>query len=74
MKELFENKNFVILFLVFSLVYGIYAALPSVIAGLTEPYGYSDTDNAIFGSLFLLSGVITSGIVGVLLDKFQNYR
>jgi len=73
-KELAQNKNFVLLFFVFSLIYGIYGALPSIISQLTEPYAYTDVDNAIFGSLFLVGGVISSFVVGVILDKFQNYK
>jgi len=70
LRDLFTNVNYIHVTLNFSLVYSIYGAIPSILSQMTEPYGYSDIDNSIFGSVFLISGVISSFAIGVMLDKY----
>jgi len=41
---------------------------------MTSPYGYTSTDNSIFGAIFILSGVIGSFIFGMILDKTAKFK
>lgn len=41
---------------------------------LTAPYGYSSGDNALFGGIFILTGVVGSFVYGVILDRSAKYK
>jgi predicted MFS family arabinose efflux permease len=74
LKELLRNKNYILLFLCFNFVYGIYSAVGTVISSLTKPYGFSIADNSVFSLVFLVAGIFNSFFLGTILDKYQNYK
>ena len=45
-----------------------------MISSLTRDYGYSGGDNGIFGSSYIVSGMLGSLIAGILLDKLQKFK
>lgn len=45
-----------------------------MVSDLTEPYGYSPADNAVFGGVFIISGVVGSFIFGAILDKTAKFK
>jgi sugar phosphate permease len=45
-----------------------------MISSLTRDFGYSGGDNGIFGSFYIISGMIGSLVAGILLDKFQKFK
>lgn len=69
LKALLKNKSYLLLTLSFTLLYGIYTSLGAVVAAITKPFGYSDASNAVFGAVFVLSGVSGSFALGIVLDK-----
>ena len=73
-KVLISNKAYMLLMLTFTCLYGIYTSLGAVVSSVTEPYGYVATDNAVFGAVFILFGVIGSFIFSILLDKYQRFK
>ena len=73
LKKLFSNKNYVLLFVTFNCIYGIYSCIGAIIGTLTAPYGYSVSDNSILCMATLLSGVIAAFFLGSLLDKYHIY-
>jgi sugar phosphate permease len=58
----------------FNFLYGIYTALGAVVSSITKPYGYTSTDNAMFGATFIFAGVLSSFVIGVILDKTNKYK
>ena len=76
LKQLMSNRNYVILLITFNFVYGVYSALPSMLTQLTDPF-FALRDPGLgsrFALVFLVSGLVASFIIGVVLDKFQNYK
>lgn len=69
-KELMKNKNFILLFLCFNCIYGMYCAMGAIISALTSPYNYNISDNSVLCLVFLISGILTSFFVGTVLDKY----
>ena len=45
-----------------------------MISSLTRDFGYSGGDNGLFGSFYIISGMLGSLIAGILLDKFQKFK
>ena len=74
LKELFANKNYVMLFLCFNFLYGLYSAIAASISSFTTPYGFGASDNSIICLVFLISGILFSFFIGTILDKYQCYR
>lgn len=74
MKELFSNKNYIYLFIVFNFLYGLYSAIASAITSFTTPYDFSPSDNSIICLVFLISGILFSFFIGTILDKYQCYK
>lgn len=63
-----------LLCIAYSFIHSNSTALASMISSLTRDYGYSGGDNGIFGSFYIISGMIGSLIAGILLDKFQKFK
>jgi predicted MFS family arabinose efflux permease len=56
------------------IVIGFVDALGIITGILLDDYGYSDSDAAIFGLIFLLGGILGAVIFGCIVEKFKNYR
>lgn len=66
---LLKNKNYILISIIFTVLYGTYNSFGAVVSSLTKPY-YNSEYNAVFGVTFIFSGVTGSFIFGVLLDKY----
>jgi hypothetical protein len=72
--EMITNRNFILLFLCVNFVNGIYSALPSMLSKLCVPFNNDQSLGGYFAITFLLMGILTSIPIGIVLDKFQNYK
>lgn len=72
--ELFNNKDYVVLFVAFSVGLGIFNTILTLINQMVLPHGYSDDDAGTFGAVLILSGLIGAGFGGYLLEKTHAYR
>jgi Na+/melibiose symporter-like transporter len=71
---LFTDRNFVILFTVFSLGLGLFNALLTLLFQFIQPYGYSNDDAGNFGAAFIVAGLIGSALAGWILNKYKRYN
>lgn len=71
--QLSKNLNYMLILMIFTLIYVIYAGLGFVINPLFEPFGYSTTQISIFGATFVIFGSIGAVMVGVYLDRTKRY-
>jgi len=69
-----KNKNYLLLTVTFTFLYGLYTSLGAVVSSITSPFGYDSFDNSIFGASFIFCGVVGSFIIGVMLDKYAKYK
>lgn len=74
LKHLVQQKNYILLTLVFGLGYGVFSGLFTVLDQVVEPQGYSKNDSGFFGIVMLGSGIVGGGLAGVILDKTRAYR
>jgi hypothetical protein len=63
-KQLFSNKDYVILFLVFSIGVGFFNSIMTLINQIVQPFGYSNDDAGTFGAVFIVFGLVGAGIMG----------
>lgn len=71
---LFTDRNFVILFTVFSLGLGLFNALLTLLYQFIQPYGYSNDDAGNFGAAFIVAGLVGAAFAGWLLNKYKRYN
>lgn len=50
---------------------GSYTSLGTIINFLFEPFGYTSTDTSILGATFVLSGLVSSIIFPILIEKYH---
>jgi Na+/melibiose symporter-like transporter len=74
LKILVKNPSYLLLVASFNFLYGIYTALGAVVSTITAPYGYTSNDNSVFGATFIMFGVFSSFVVGIILDKTSKYK
>eukprot|EP00300_Choanocystis_sp_HF-7_P027092 c32156_g1_i1.p1 GENE.c32156_g1_i1~~c32156_g1_i1.p1 ORF type:complete len:459 (+),score=83.94 c32156_g1_i1:33-1379(+) len=68
------NKDFLVLFVAFGSGLGLFNAMATLISQLVKPSGYNDDDAGIFGVALIGSGLLLSGVVGVVMDQTHYYR
>lgn len=66
-------KNYMLLVFVFTILFATYIALATVINPLLTPFDYDEGVIAGLGACFILAGVISTMITGILLDKTKKY-
>lgn len=48
--------------------------MSAVISSVTKPFGFKGKDNAIIGSVFIISGIFGSFLGGYILDKHAKFK
>ena len=70
---LLKNKNYLLLVICFTTLYGTSTTIGAIISSLTKDH-YKSSDNSIFGAAFILFGLTGSVLSGVLLDKYHMFK
>lgn len=70
---LMKDKNYIVLFLCYALNVGAFQSLATLVSQLLAPYGYSAGQSGIMGAVVVISGVLSAGVLGKLMDKFRIY-
>ena len=68
-----RNKNYLLLVVVFSCLFGVYSCLGAIIDNLASSYGYSSKQASVFGAVFIVSGVVGAFVISSFLDKYNAY-
>lgn len=74
MKSLFSNRDYIMLVVAFSLIYGLYMTLGAIVGQLTAAFDYNETEASIFGAVFIMCGLVGAFIHGMMLDKYGKYK
>eukprot|EP01035_Chromulina_nebulosa_P036716 gene36716-49496_t len=71
---LFNNRNYIVLFIAFSIGVGFFNSLLTLLNQIVAPHGYSNDDAGTFGAVFIALGLVGAGIVGYLMKQTKAYR
>jgi len=69
-----DNKNFTLLLIAFSLPFGSFLAVGSLMSNIFDPFGFNASGVAFVSLGLLVSGVIGAVIFSILLDKYKLYK
>jgi predicted MFS family arabinose efflux permease len=72
--RLFTNSHYLILLVGFSIGMAVFNAMTTVLYQLIEPSGYSSENAGIFGAAILISGLFSTSVVGIIMDRTHAYR
>ncbi|MDP4094966.1 MAG: MFS transporter [Bacillota bacterium] len=72
LKKLLLKKDFILLTIVFFIGLGVFNGLSTWIENVLKPRGFSSYQAGIIGGVMVACGVLGSGIMPVLSDKFKN--
>lgn len=71
---LLKNQNFVMLFFIFSIMNGTQISLGAIINFLFESFGFSTRQTSIMGAAFVVSGLVSTMIFPMLIQKFHWFK
>jgi len=71
---LVKNRNYIMMLMTYSLMYGVYTCLGACLDSVVMPYGFTSGDAAIFGATFICCGILGSFIFSSILDKHKTYK
>jgi len=74
LRFLWNNKNYVYLFVGFCLGLGLFTALLTFINQIVLPYGYSNDDAGTLGGGLLFTGLVGAAIVSQILERTKAYE
>jgi MFS family permease len=72
LRQLIGKKDYIFLMAVFFIGLGVFNALATWIEDIVRPRGFSSTQAGIIGGAMIASGVLGSGIIPILSDRFRN--
>ena len=68
------NKGYLVLFLVFSVVFGTFSTVITLLNQILDDHGYTNDDAGNFGASLIFAGMISAGVCGFYLDRTHLYR
>lgn len=74
LKELFSNKDMMVLALLFGQMLGASNTVGTIIGEVAPDLGYDAVYASVFGALFIVGGSIGCAVFGVVVEKYQCYK
>ncbi|UJR11609.1 hypothetical protein I4U23_015791 [Adineta vaga] len=72
--NLLKNRHYLILLFSFSLGLAFFNAMIALLYQIIQPTGYSSNDAGIYGAIIMISGLFSTFLVGILMDRTHAYR
>ncbi|KAJ8025845.1 Solute carrier family 49 member A3 [Holothuria leucospilota] len=72
-KELFQNKAYVMLFIAFGAGFGLFSSLSSLLPQIVCVKGYSEEFSDICGALIIVAGLIGAVVAGIYVDITKKF-
>lgn len=73
-KDIFGNRDFMLMFFCFAQIQGSFNTLATIVAYIGEVYDYTDSDASLFGGMFIVGGVVGSAVFGIWVEKTHMYK
>jgi MFS family permease len=74
MSELWDNRSYSIIVICFMCIFGIQGGIGNLLAGILSPFGFSESQIAAVGALFLTIGIVGTLFLGKILDATNQYK
>jgi predicted MFS family arabinose efflux permease len=74
LRRLLTNRHYLILLFGFSVGMAIFSSMTTVLSQLIKPSDYSSGNAGVFGALIIISGLVSTIIIGIIMDRTHAYR
>lgn len=74
LKQIFQNKSYLILCLSFGTGLGLFTTLSTLIQQILCPHGYDNTFSGLCGALLIGGGVTGAALTGLILDRTKCFE
>ena len=72
--KLIKDRNFIMILFAFSFIFSVYVTLGASVSQLSDRFGFDSKDNSIFGTVFIVAGLVGSFAHAIPLDIYQYYK
>lgn len=69
-----NNPNLVKLVIVFGLILGLMNTYGTIMGIVATQLGYTEADSSNFGAVFIVGGLVGSGVFGGIVEVKKNYK
>ena len=69
-----KNGNFIKLVCVFGVLLGVMNTLGTIIGIICAQYDFTDSQASLFGAVFIVGGILGSGVAGTIVELKKNYK
>ena len=73
-RDLFCDWNYLLLFITLSIAVGLFNVIVTLPFQLIQPFGYSNDDAGLFGTLFGVGGLIGAALGCWVLKRYKRYK
>ncbi len=73
-QTLFTNRDYIFLFLAFTLIIGVLNGLLPLFNQILEPHGYTNSEAGTLAAVIIVVGLIGAVVGGILMEKTKAYR
>ena len=73
LKKLMKDKNFMIMILLFSMVFGVYSSFGAILSAFFSKFGFNSYQNSLIGIVFIISGILGAAFQGYVMDVLKKY-
>lgn len=73
-RELFSDWNYILLFVTLSVAIGLFNVFVTLTFQLIQPFGYSNDDAGLFGTLFGVTGLVGAAIGCWAMKRYKRYK
>jgi len=72
--KLFQNKGFIHTVLAFGIAECVVNSFSDLMSAMLEPEGFDNTFISWMGTSFILACLISSGLIGFVVDRWHNFK
>jgi len=69
-----KYSNFRRLLITFGIIFGTVNTYGTIVGILGNKMGYTDDNASVFGAVFIIGGIVGSGILGTYVEATRKYR
>ena len=73
-KTLMRDSNFQKLIFTFGIIFGTVNTYGTVVGIIADKMGYTDANASMFGAVFIIGGLVGSGILGTYVEASRKYK
>ena len=69
-----KDKNFRKLIFTFGIIFGTVNTYGTIVGIIANKMGYTDANASVFGAVFIIGGIVGSGILGAFVEVTRKYK